>query len=193
MGPAEGSGAVAGRAPPPGRGRGGVPFRAVRAPPGVGAGDGGVGAGGQREDGAAAVVDRQAGLGESVAWVPVGPGERDPQRFWLSERSKAPASAGEGGGASPTLMKPSAAVLADPAPPAPPGPRPARNSATSACSSSTCATCARSCAMCASRSPRTPAGRHHRTGWASPRRSRCGRRPAASRAGLRASRARPWN
>jgi len=26
----------------------------------------------------------QAGLGNSVAWVPVGPGERDPERFWLS-------------------------------------------------------------------------------------------------------------
>src|SRR6201993_2304401 len=26
----------------------------------------------------------QAGLQDSAAWVPVGPGERDPQRFWLS-------------------------------------------------------------------------------------------------------------
>jgi LuxR family transcriptional regulator, maltose regulon positive regulatory protein len=26
----------------------------------------------------------EAGLGESAAWVSVGPGERDPQRFWLS-------------------------------------------------------------------------------------------------------------
>jgi LuxR family maltose regulon positive regulatory protein len=25
-----------------------------------------------------------AGLGDNTAWVPVGPGERDPQRFWLS-------------------------------------------------------------------------------------------------------------
>jgi LuxR family transcriptional regulator, maltose regulon positive regulatory protein len=26
----------------------------------------------------------EAGLRDSAAWVPVGPGERDPQRFWLS-------------------------------------------------------------------------------------------------------------
>src|SRR5437867_7268040 len=26
----------------------------------------------------------EAGLAESAAWVPVGPGERDPQRFWLA-------------------------------------------------------------------------------------------------------------
>jgi hypothetical protein len=36
---------------------------------------------------------------------------------------------------------------------------------------------------------RTPVSRRHRTGWASRRRSRCGRRPAACRAGRRASRA----
>src|ERR1700748_3330981 len=26
----------------------------------------------------------EAGLGENAAWVSVGPGERDPQQFWLS-------------------------------------------------------------------------------------------------------------
>jgi len=51
---------------------------------GLGAGDGGVGAAGQRQDGAAAVLDRRSGLGESAAWVSVGPGETDPQQFWLS-------------------------------------------------------------------------------------------------------------
>src|SRR5690349_14070286 len=84
MGPAEGSGAVAGRVARPGAG--GVVSRpglfdrlaasarvtAVSAPPGSGK----------------TVLLRswlsEAGLGDSAAWVPVGPGERDPQRFWLS-------------------------------------------------------------------------------------------------------------
>ena len=84
MGPAEGSGAVAGRVARPGAG--GVVSRpglfdrlaasarvtVVSAPPGSGK----------------TVLLRswidEAGLGESAAWVPVGPGERDPQRFWLS-------------------------------------------------------------------------------------------------------------
>src|SRR5882757_5121482 len=84
MGPAEGSGAVAGRVARPGAG--GVVSRpglfdrlaasarvtVVSAPPGSGK----------------TVLLRswigEAGLGDSAAWVPVGPGERDPQRFWLS-------------------------------------------------------------------------------------------------------------
>src|SRR5690349_11217999 len=84
MGPAEGSGAVAGRVARPGAG--GVVSRpglfdrlaasarvtVVSAPPGSGK----------------TVLLRSwigtAGLGDSAAWVPVGPGERDPQRFWLS-------------------------------------------------------------------------------------------------------------
>src|SRR6266567_73441 len=84
MGPAEGSGAVAGRVARPGAG--GVVSRpglfdrlaasarvtVVSAPPGSGK----------------TVLLRswigEAGLGDSAAWVPVGPDERDPQRFWLS-------------------------------------------------------------------------------------------------------------
>jgi LuxR family maltose regulon positive regulatory protein len=84
MGPAEGSGAVAGRVARPGAGgvvsrpglfdRLGASARVtvVSAPPGSGK----------------TVLLRswiaEAGLGECAAWVPVGPGERDPQRFWLS-------------------------------------------------------------------------------------------------------------
>src|SRR5882757_8158659 len=84
MGPAEGSGAVAGRVARPGAG--GVVSRpglfdrlaasarvtVVSAPPGSGK----------------TVLLRswigEAGLEDSAAWVPVGPGEGDPQRFWLS-------------------------------------------------------------------------------------------------------------
>src|SRR6266567_4046145 len=84
MGPAEGSGAVAGRVARPGAG--GVVSRpglfdrlaasarvtVVSAPPGSGK----------------TVLLRswigEAGRGDSAAWVPVGPDERDPQRFWLS-------------------------------------------------------------------------------------------------------------
>src|SRR6266699_3118065 len=84
MGPAEGSGAVAGRVARPGAG--GVVSRpglfdrlaasarvtVVSAPPGSGK----------------TVLLRswigEAGLGDSAAWVPVGPDERDPQQFWLS-------------------------------------------------------------------------------------------------------------
>src|SRR5689334_22091088 len=84
MGPAEGSGAIAGRAARPWPG--GVVSRpglfdrlaasarvtVVSALPGSGK----------------TVLLRswlsEAGLGDSAAWVPVGPGERDPQRFWLS-------------------------------------------------------------------------------------------------------------
>src|SRR5690348_7691803 len=84
MGPAEGSGAVAGRVARPGTGgvvsrpglfeRLGASARVtvVSAPPGSGK----------------TVLLRswigEAGLGESAAWVSVGPGERDPQQFWLS-------------------------------------------------------------------------------------------------------------
>jgi LuxR family transcriptional regulator, maltose regulon positive regulatory protein len=84
MGPAGGSGAVAGRVTGPGTGgvvsrrglfeRLGASARVtvVSAPPGSGK----------------TVLLRswigEAGLGESAAWVSVGPGERDPQRFWLS-------------------------------------------------------------------------------------------------------------
>src|SRR5499427_5542571 len=49
------------------------PSPAGRAARGAGPGERGVGAAGQRQDGAAAVLDQ-----------PVGRGERDPQRFWLS-------------------------------------------------------------------------------------------------------------
>src|SRR5258705_5548882 len=84
MGPAEGSGVVAGRVARPGAG--GVVSRpglferlaasarvtVVSAPPGSGK----------------TVLLRswigEAGLEDSAAWVLVGPGERDPQRFWLS-------------------------------------------------------------------------------------------------------------
>jgi LuxR family maltose regulon positive regulatory protein len=84
MGPAEGSGAVAGRVARPGTG--GVVSRpglfnrlaasarvtVVSAPPGSGK----------------TVLLRswisEAGLEDSTAWVPVGSDERDPQRFWLS-------------------------------------------------------------------------------------------------------------
>src|SRR5438270_2538976 len=84
MGPAEGSGAVAGRVARPGAG--GVVSRpglfdrlaasarvtVVSAPPGSGK----------------TVLLRswigEAGLGDRAAWVLVGRGERDPQRFWLS-------------------------------------------------------------------------------------------------------------
>src|SRR6201993_3238019 len=84
MGPCEGSGAVAGRVARPGGGgvvsrpglfeRLGASARVtvVSAPPGSGK----------------TVLLRswigEAGLEESAAWVAVGPGERDPQRFWLS-------------------------------------------------------------------------------------------------------------
>ena len=84
MGPAEGSGAVAGRVTRPGTGgvvsrpglfeRLGASARVtvVSAPPGSGK----------------TVLLRswiaEAGLEESAAWVSVGPGERDPQQFWLS-------------------------------------------------------------------------------------------------------------
>src|SRR5690349_749368 len=84
MGPAEGSGAVAGRVARPGAGgvvsrpglfdRLGASARVtvVSAPPGSGK----------------TVLLRswlgEAGLEESAAWVPVGPGETDPQQFWLS-------------------------------------------------------------------------------------------------------------
>src|SRR6201982_652274 len=84
MGPAEGSGAVAGRVARPGTGgvvsrpglfeRLGASARVtvVSAPPGSGK----------------TVLLRswigEAGLGENAAWVSVGPGETDPQRFWLS-------------------------------------------------------------------------------------------------------------
>jgi LuxR family maltose regulon positive regulatory protein len=50
----------------------------------VGAGDGGLSAAGQRQDGAAAVLDQREGLAERAAWVPVGRDERDPQRLWLA-------------------------------------------------------------------------------------------------------------
>ena len=50
----------------------------------------------------------EAGLAERAAWVPVGRGERDPQRFWLSvlgalRRTAAGVGAGAGadGGAGP--------------------------------------------------------------------------------------------
>src|SRR5580704_13364049 len=84
MGPAEGSGALAGRVARPGAG--GVVSRpglfdqlaasarvtVLSAPPGSGK----------------TVLLRswigEAGLEDNAAWVPVGPGERDPQRFWLS-------------------------------------------------------------------------------------------------------------
>src|SRR6201993_3504316 len=84
MGPCEGSGAVAGRVARPGGG--GVVSRpglferlaasarmtVVSAPPGSGK----------------TVLLRswlgEAGLGESAAWVSVGPGETDPQRVWVS-------------------------------------------------------------------------------------------------------------
>jgi LuxR family transcriptional regulator, maltose regulon positive regulatory protein len=84
MGPAEGSGALAGRVARPGAGgivsrpglfeRLGASARVtvVSAPPGSGK----------------TVLLRswiaEAGLENSAAWVPVGPDERDPQRFWLS-------------------------------------------------------------------------------------------------------------
>jgi LuxR family transcriptional regulator, maltose regulon positive regulatory protein len=84
MGPAEGSGALAGRVARPGAGgivsrpglfeRLGASARVtvVSAPPGSGK----------------TVLLRswiaEAGLEDSAAWVPVGPDERDPQRFWLS-------------------------------------------------------------------------------------------------------------
>src|ERR1700758_4022797 len=84
MGPAEGSGAVVGRIARAGPGgvvsrpglfeRVGASARVtvVSAPAGSGK----------------TVLLRswivEAGLGDSAAWVPVGPGERDPQRFWLS-------------------------------------------------------------------------------------------------------------
>src|SRR6266704_5650154 len=84
MGPAEGSGFGAGRLARPGAGgvvsrpglfeRLGASARVtvVSAPPGSGK----------------TVLLRswigEAGLGESAAWVSVGPGERDPQQFWLS-------------------------------------------------------------------------------------------------------------
>ena len=84
MGPAEEPGAVAGRVARPGAGgvvsrpglfeRLGASARVtvVSAPPGSGK----------------TVLLRswigEAGLEDSAAWVPVGPGETDPQRFWLS-------------------------------------------------------------------------------------------------------------
>src|SRR6266699_3259839 len=84
MGPAEGSGAVAGRVARPGTGgvvsrpglfeRLGASARVtmVSAPPGSGK----------------TVLLRswigEAGLAERAAWVAVERGERDPQRFWLS-------------------------------------------------------------------------------------------------------------
>jgi LuxR family maltose regulon positive regulatory protein len=84
MGPAEGSDAVAGRVARPGAGgvvsrlglfeRLGASARVtvVSAPPGSGK----------------TVLLRswiaEAGLEDSAAWVPVGPGETDPQQFWLS-------------------------------------------------------------------------------------------------------------
>src|SRR5689334_19768030 len=84
MGPAEGSGAAGGRVARPGAGgvvsrpglfeRLGASARVtvVSAPPGSGK----------------TVLLRSwigaAGLGGSAAWVAVGPGERDPQQFWLS-------------------------------------------------------------------------------------------------------------
>src|SRR5467141_4767036 len=84
MGPDEGSGAVAGRVARPGTGgvvsrpglfeRLGASARVtvVSAPPGSGK----------------TVLLRswigEAGLGDSAAWVSVGPGETDPQQFWLS-------------------------------------------------------------------------------------------------------------
>ena len=97
MGPAAGSDAVPGRVAPPGaRGvvsrprlfeRLGASARVtvVSAPPGSGK----------------TVLLRswisEAGLAERAAWVPVGRGERDPQRFWLSVlaalRETAPGSA----------------------------------------------------------------------------------------------------
>src|ERR1700731_1207911 len=89
MGPDEGSGAVAGRVARPGAGgvvsrpglfeRLGASARVtvVSAPAGSGEtvllrawrGGGWLG---------------EAGLEDSAAWVPVGPGETDPQQFWLS-------------------------------------------------------------------------------------------------------------
>jgi len=97
MGPAEGSGFGAGRIVRPGAG--GVVSRSglferlaasarvtvVSAPPGSGK----------------TILLRswigETGLGESAAWVPVGRGERDPQRFWLlvaeALRGTAPGSA----------------------------------------------------------------------------------------------------
>src|SRR5437016_5822575 len=84
MGPAEGSGAVAGRVARPGTGgvvsrpglfaRLGASARVtvVSAPPGSG------------KTVLLRSWIREAGLEESAAWVSVGPGERDPQRFWLS-------------------------------------------------------------------------------------------------------------
>src|SRR5437016_5688180 len=84
MGPAEGSGAVAGRVARPGTGgvvsrpglfaRLGASARVtvVSAPPGSG------------KTVLLRSWIREAGLEESAAWVSVGPGERDPQQFWLS-------------------------------------------------------------------------------------------------------------
>jgi hypothetical protein len=52
---------------------------------GVGPGDRGVGAAGERQDGLAAVLATiGAALTDRVACVAVGRDERDPQRFWLS-------------------------------------------------------------------------------------------------------------
>jgi hypothetical protein len=68
----------------PAYGRSCVPSWAVGAAAGVGAGDGAVGAAGQRQDRAAAVLDQSDGPGRRAAWVLVGRDERDAQRFWLS-------------------------------------------------------------------------------------------------------------
>ena len=43
-----------------------------------------LGACGQREDGADAVVDRRGRLSRHAAWVAVDSEERDPQEFWIS-------------------------------------------------------------------------------------------------------------
>jgi hypothetical protein len=48
-------------------------------------------------------------------------------------------------------------------------------------------------APAAKQNRRTPPGRRRRTGWVSPRRSRCGRRPAAGQAAPRGTRGRRWS
>jgi LuxR family maltose regulon positive regulatory protein len=80
MGPAEGSGAVAGRVAR--RGAGGVVSRPERL--GASARVTVVSAPGSGKTVLLRSWIGEAGLEESAAWVSVGPDERDPQRFWLS-------------------------------------------------------------------------------------------------------------